>query len=124
MFIQYERRRLPTRSPLGLRPNRGVALVTEKCSVCGASVKKENLGGHYDRVHPKRSGSVNAESKTVTYSGQSSIFRKSHRRRNLLVLSLVALAVIGVAFAAASYDRGEAPESSYDDDFFGRRTSV
>jgi len=80
-------------------------LETEKCSVCGASVKKENLRGHYDRVHPKRSGSLNAESKTVTYGGQRSIFR-SHRRRNLLVLSLVALAVIGVAFAAASYDRG------------------
>ncbi|HEX9613844.1 MAG TPA: hypothetical protein VGA05_09545 [Candidatus Bathyarchaeia archaeon] len=78
---------------------------TEKCSVCGASVKKENLRGHYDRVHPKRSGSLKAESKTVTYSGQRSIFR-SHRRRNLLVLSLVALAVIGVSFAAASYDRG------------------
>src|SRR5438128_12354066 len=81
-------------------------LETEKCPVCGASVKKENLRGHYDRVHPKRSGSLNAESKTVTYSAQRSVFRKSHRRRNLLVLSLVALAVIGVAFVAASYDRG------------------
>ena len=79
---------------------------TEKCPVCGTSVKKENLRSHYDRVHPKRSGSVKAESKMVTYSGQRSVFRKSHRRRNLLVLSLVALAVIGVAFAAASYDRG------------------
>lgn len=78
---------------------------TEKCSVCGASVKKENLRDHYDRVHPKRSGSLNAESKTVDYSGQRSVFR-SHRRRNLLVLSLVALAVIGVSFVAASYDRG------------------
>jgi len=80
-------------------------LETEKCSVCGASVKKENLRGHYDRVHPKRSGSLKAESKTVTYSGQSFIFR-SHRRRNLLVLSLVVLAVTGVSFAAATYDRG------------------
>ena len=78
---------------------------TEKCSVCGASVKKENLSGHYDRVHPKRLGSLKAESKTVTYSKPTSVFR-SHRRRKLLVLSLVALAVIGVAFAAASYDRG------------------
>ncbi len=78
---------------------------TEKCSVCGASVKKENLRGHYDRVHPKQSGSLKAESKTVTYSKQSSVFR-SHRRRNLLVLSLVALAVIGVSFGAATYDRG------------------
>jgi hypothetical protein len=80
-------------------------LETEKCSVCGASVKKENLRGHYDRVHPKQPGSLKFESKTVTYSKQSSVFR-SHRRRNLLVLSLVALAVIGVSFAAASYDRG------------------
>ncbi len=78
---------------------------TERCSVCGASVKKENLRGHYDRVHPKRSDSVKAESKTVTYSGQSSVFR-SHRRRNLLALSLVVLAVIGVSLVAASYDRG------------------
>jgi hypothetical protein len=85
--------------------SRGLALETEKCSVCGTSVKKENLKGHYDRVHPKRSGSLKVESKIVTYSGQRSVFR-SHRRRNLLVLSLVALAVIGVAFAAASYDRG------------------
>ena len=91
---------------LGARSGRGVALETEKCSVCGASVKKENLRGHYDRVHPKRSGSLKAESKTVTYSRQGSIFRRSHRRRNLLVISLVALAVIGVCFVAASYDRG------------------
>ena len=71
-----------------------------------ASVKRDNLRGHHDRVHSRRSGSLNAESKTVTYSAQRSVFRKSHRRRNLLVLSLVALAVIGVAFVAASYDRG------------------
>src|SRR6266700_242684 len=60
-------------------------------------------GGHYDRVHPKRSGSVNAESKTVTYSGQRSVFRKSHRRRNLLALCLIGLAVIVVAFPTDIY---------------------
>jgi len=77
-------------------------LETEKCPHCGASVKKENLRGHFERVHPRRSGSFKAESKTVSYGKPTSFFR-SHRRRNVLVLSLLALAVIGISMAASQF---------------------
>ena len=75
---------------------------TEKCPVCGTSVKKENLKGHLGRVHPKSVGSV-AEKQEIVKS--VSVFR-SHRKRNLAILGLLALVVIGVSVAAASYDRG------------------
>jgi len=77
-------------------------LEPEKCPVCGTSVKKENLKGHLERVHPKRVGSV-AERQPVVKSG--SVFR-SHRKRSFAILGLLALVVIGVSVAAASYDRG------------------
>ena len=75
---------------------------TEKCPVCGTSVKKENLKGHLERLHSKRAGSV-AERQPVVKS--VSVFR-SHRKRNVAILALSALVVIGVSVAAASYDRG------------------
>jgi len=77
-------------------------LETEKCPVCGTSVKKDNLKGHLGRVHPKPVGSV-AERQPVMKS--VSVFR-SHRKRNFSILGLLALVVIGVVAAAASYDRG------------------
>jgi len=77
-------------------------LETEKCPVCGTSVKKENLKGHLERLHSKRAGSV-AERQPVVKS--VSVFR-SHRKRNVAILALLALVVIGVSVAAASYDRG------------------
>jgi len=79
-----------------------VVLETEKCPVCGTSVKKENLKGHLERLHSKRAGSV-AERQPVVKS--VSVFR-SHRKRNVAILALLALVVIGVSVAAASYDRG------------------
>ncbi len=79
-----------------------MSLEPEKCPVCGTSVKKENLKGHLERVHPKRVGSV-AERQPVVKSG--SVFR-SHRKRSFAILGLLALVVIGVSVAAASYDRG------------------
>ncbi len=75
---------------------------TEKCPVCGTSVKKENLKGHLERVHPKRVASV-ADGQQVMKS--VSVFR-SHNKRNFAILGLLALVVIGVSVAAASYDRG------------------
>jgi len=77
-------------------------LETEKCPVCGASVKKENLKGHLERLHSKRAGSV-AERQPVVKS--VSVFR-SHRKRNFAILGLLVLVIIGVSVAAASYDRG------------------
>jgi hypothetical protein len=77
-------------------------LESEKCPVCGTSIKKENLKGHLERVHPKRAGSM-AERQPVVKS--FSVFR-SHRKRNFAILGLLALVVIGVSVAAASYDRG------------------
>src|SRR3989442_8521934 len=79
-----------------------IVLETEKCPVCGTSVKKENLKGHLERLHSKRAGSV-AERQPIVKS--VSVFR-SHRKRNVAILALLALAVIGVSVAAASYDRG------------------
>src|SRR2546425_10449846 len=78
-----------------------IVLETEKCPVCGTSVNKENLKGHLERVHSKRAGSV-AERQPVVKSG--SVFR-SHRNRNFAILGLLALVVIGVSVAAASYGR-------------------
>src|SRR5256712_10065638 len=75
---------------------------TEKCPACGTSVKKENLKGHLERVHLKRAGSV-AEKQPVVKA--VSVFR-SHRNRNFAILGLLALVVVGVSVAAASYDRG------------------
>ncbi|HKI76013.1 MAG TPA: hypothetical protein VKA28_02320 [Candidatus Bathyarchaeia archaeon] len=75
---------------------------TEKCLVCGTSVKKENLKGHLERVHPKRAGSI-SERQLVVKSVP--VFR-SHKKRNFAILGLLALVVIGVSVAAASYDRG------------------
>jgi len=77
-------------------------LEPEKCPVCGTSVKKENLKGHLERVHPKRVGSA-AERQPVMKSG--SVFR-SHRKRSFAILGLLALVVIGVSVVAASYDKG------------------
>jgi len=79
-------------------------LETEKCPVCGTSVKKENLRSHYEKVHPRKVASL-AQPKTLAAAGSGSVFR-SHRRRNIMVLSLVVLVVLGVSFAAATYDRG------------------
>jgi len=79
-----------------------VALETEKCPVCGTSVKKENLKGHLERLHSKRAGSVAERQPVVKWV---SVFR-SHRKRNVAILVLLALVVIGVSVAAASYDRG------------------
>ena len=53
-------------------------------------------------MHPKSVGSV-AEKQEIVKS--VSVFR-SHRKRNLAILGLLALVVIGVSVAAASYDRG------------------
>jgi len=74
-------------------------LEPEKCPYCGASVKRENLTGHYERVHPRRAGSK-AQQKTLV--GDTHVFR-SHRGRNILVLTLVILAAIGVASAASQF---------------------
>jgi len=81
---------------------KAMVLETEKCPVCGTSVKKDNLKGHLERVHPKRPASV-AERQPAIKS--VSVF-KSHRKRNFAILGLLALVVIGVVAAAASYDRG------------------
>lgn len=60
-------------------------------------MKKENLKGHSERVHPKRFGFL-AEPKAIVVP--RAVF-KSHGRRNVLVLSLVVLAVIGVSIVSA-----------------------
>ena len=69
---------------------------TEKCPHCGAFVKKGNLKGHLERVHLKRAGSV-VERQQVVKSVP--VFR-SHRKRNVAILSLVLLAVVGIALFA------------------------
>jgi len=74
-------------------------LETENCPVCGTSVKKDNLKGHSERVHPKRPGSA-AGTQLVVKSVP--VFR-SHKKRNVLILALVVLAVTGVSVAAAQF---------------------
>jgi len=75
---------------------------TENCPVCGTSVKKENLRGHVERVHPKRSGSFEAGPKTVRYSNKTGSVLHNHRKRNIAISSLVLMTVIGIAFLAFS----------------------
>jgi len=77
-------------------------LETENCPVCGTSVKKENLRGHVERVHPKRSGSFEAGPKTVRYSNKTGSVLHNHRKRNIAISSLVLMTVIGIAFLAFS----------------------
>jgi len=69
--------------------------------VCGAPVKKENLRTHYQKVHPRKIGSL-SQPKTLTAAKSGSVFR-SHKGRNILVLSLIVLATIGVSAAAAQF---------------------
>jgi len=76
-------------------------LESEKCPVCGSSVKRENLQSHYAKVHPRRAGSL-IQPKEVTPFRSASAFR-SHKKRKILVISLVLLAAIGVSFAAAEF---------------------
>ena len=87
-----------------MAPSKEVAcnlLETEKCPYCGESVKEENLGGHVERVHHKRSGSFEAGRKTVSYSTKTDSVFRTHRKRNIAILSSVLLAVIGIAFLAS-----------------------
>ncbi len=74
---------------------------SEKCPVCGTPVKKENLRTHYEKVHPRKIGSLNT-SRTVTAARSGSVFR-SHKRRNVLILALIVLATIGGSVAAAQF---------------------
>ncbi len=69
--------------------------------MCGALVRKENLRAHYQKVHPRKIGSLNP-SKTITSQRSGSVFR-SHKRRNILILTLVVLATISVSIAAAQF---------------------
>lgn len=74
-----------------------VSMEAETCPFCGASVKKENLKGHYERVHPKHSASQVRPKGIV----KTTPFFKKHGRRNILVLSLLLLATIGVSVVVA-----------------------
>lgn len=74
-------------------------MTIEKCKLCGAFVKEENLKRHYDRVHPTGAGLL---PRTQVAVGSGSVFKK-HRARNVLVLTLVVLAVIGVSAAANQF---------------------
>ncbi len=76
-------------------------LESERCPFCGASVKKENLRGHVEKVHPKRTGSL-VQPKVAGMGRGTSVFR-SHKKRNILVISLVLLSAIGVSIAAAQF---------------------
>lgn len=76
-------------------------LESEKCPVCGTPVKRENLRAHYEKVHPRRVGSL-VQPKTGSSAKTTPIFR-SHRRRNVLILSLVVLAIIGVSVVAVQF---------------------
>ncbi len=69
--------------------------------MCGTPVKRENLRAHYEKVHPRRIGSL-SQRRTVTAAKSGSVFR-SHKRRNILILSLIVLATIGVSAAAAQF---------------------
>jgi len=72
--------------------------------VCGALVKRENLRGHYERIHPKKVGSLGQPRGSL---GRDS-FVRSHRSRNILALAVLALVVVGVAFAASEFARAPA----------------
>ena len=71
---------------------------TEKCPVCGTSVKKENLKGHLARVHADRPTSP---TKAPSIVNTRSVF-SSHRKRKIAILSLVLLGVIVTAFVVFS----------------------
>jgi hypothetical protein len=76
-------------------------LESEKCPVCGSPVKKENLKSHYAKVHPRRAGSL-VQPKTVPLARVPSAFR-SHKKKNMLLLSLIVLAVIGVSIVTVEF---------------------
>src|SRR5712691_10061032 len=69
---------------------------TQKCPHCGASVKKENLRGHYERIHPRKIDSlIRAKKEPVP---KARLVFRNHRKRNILAVSVIMLAVVGVYF--------------------------
>lgn len=69
------------------------SLEAEECPYCRASVKKENMRGHQERVHPKHAQSL---LKTRTPAKRITFIR-SHRRRNIAVLVSLIVIVSGIA---------------------------
>lgn len=67
------------------------------CSICGASVKRQNLRRHYQKAHPKRAQSLGKKKA----SSESSDLPRAFRPRRVLFLSLLIIAVILVSVAAA-----------------------
>ena len=61
-------------------------------------MKKKNLQWHLAKVHPSR---LTSSTKTPTVMKGGSVFR-SHRKRNVAILSLVVLAVVGIALFGLS----------------------
>lgn len=75
------------------------ALSTETCPHCGAIVKKENLKGHVERVHSTRTA---PQAKPQVFASAGPVFR-SHRKRNIAILALVVLAIIGISIASSQF---------------------
>ncbi len=70
-------------------------LEAERCPFCGASVKKENMKGHYERVHPKQPGFSGRPTQTFA---KSASFIKSRRNRNIgIVVGSVLLSIVIIA---------------------------
>ena len=83
-----------------MRPVSSV-LESESCPVCGALVKKDNLRAHYQKAHPRKVRSLSSP-RPVTAASSGSVF-PSHRRRNVLILTLIVLVTIGVSVAASQF---------------------
>jgi hypothetical protein len=69
----------------------------DTCPICGATVRKPNLRGHYERVHPKRAFSLSIDKPTASQPRRS---RDRHSRR-LLLYGLLVTCIILVSTVAA-----------------------
>jgi hypothetical protein len=69
----------------------------DTCPICGATVRKSNLRGHLERVHPKRAFSYSTDKQTASRPRRS---RDRHWRRLLFYGLLVTCIILASTVAA------------------------
>jgi hypothetical protein len=99
------RKRACRAEPIGSYAGRAIfsarrGLETERCPYCGVPVKKANLKGHFEKVHPKPGSSI-SKAQGPQAQVKATSFVKHHRNRNIAILALILIAVVGVSVVFA-----------------------
>jgi hypothetical protein len=73
------------------------SLEQDECPACGALIKKENLGAHYEKVHPKRALSLSGDKHPAVQSRRA----RNRPRRRIVFYGLLITGIILVSTVAA-----------------------